>query len=327
MTGYTDNVDICIEVAHQFYELQCSQTQIAEQLHLSRPTVAAILKRAREMGVVQIVIRDPRRTAAGIQQTLEAAYPGVRILVATGHFPSEEVARQRVAAAAATFLHSILVDDMTVGLGWGTTMRQLVETLDYQQEVHLRVLPMLGGSGQMAPHYQANELVRRFADAFHGQPIFLHVPLLVDSSQLRDYLLSDSSVRAVWENFADLDVAITGVGTISTSAIDLLGVDRAWAQLFPELLHGQIAGQMCLRCFDLEGRDVEHSLDGRLMAITLPAFRRARYRVGLAVGRAKVRALQAALRGRILNVLITDEDTALQILERSGPLPEGEAVT
>jgi DNA-binding transcriptional regulator LsrR (DeoR family) len=314
---YVDNIDICLEVARLFYESQLSQTQIAEQLHLSRPTVAAILKRARELGVVQIMIRDPRNTAAGIEQALEAAYPGVRVLVAAGRFHSEESSRQMVAAHGARFLRSILANDMTVGLGWGTMMHQLVETLDFQGDVRIRVAPMLGGSGQIAPHYQGNELVRRFADAFHGQPVFLHAPVLVDSPQVRDYLLSESSVRTVWENLAHLDVAITGVGTISTSAIDVLGVDRAWAELFPELIRGQIAGQMCLRCFDVEGRDAEHSLDNRLLAITLPDFRRARYRIGMAAGRAKVRALQAALCGRILNVLVTDEDTGLQILEQT----------
>ena len=326
MATYVDNIDICVEVARLFYESQLSQTEIGERLHLSRPTVAAILKRARELGVVQIVIRDPRNTAAGIEQALEAAYPGVRVLVASGRFLSEESSRQMVAARGAQFLRGILTKDMTVGLGWGNMIHQLVETLDYQSDIHIRVLPMLGGSGQVAPHYQANELVRRFADAFHGQPIFLHVPVLVDSPQVREYLLSESSVRTVWENFSDLDVAITGVGTISTSAIDVLGVDRAWAELFPELIRGQIAGQMCLRCFDLEGRDAEHSLDSRLLAITLPDFRRARYRVGMAAGRAKVRALQAALCGQILNVLVTDEDTALQILAQTTQAPERKAI-
>jgi DNA-binding transcriptional regulator LsrR (DeoR family) len=257
---------------------------------------------------------------------LAAAYPGTQILVAPGRFISEEIARQMSASRAAAFLRSILLDGMTVGLGWGTAIRQLVATLDHQKDVRIQVLPMLGSSGQIAPHYQVNELVRRFADAFRGQPVFLHVPVLVDSAQLREDLISESSIRAVWERFASLDVAITGVGTILTSAIDVLGVDQAWAELFPELMRSQIAGQMCLRCFDVEGRDAEHSLDCTLMAITLPEFRKARYRVGLAVGRAKVRALRAALSGQILNVLITDEDTALQILERDTRTPEGATV-
>lgn len=326
MATYVGNIDVCLEVARLFYETQLSQTQIAEQLRLSRPTVAAILKRARELGIVQIVIRDPREGVDGIEQALEAAYPGVRVLVAPGRFLSEESSRQMVAARGARLLRTILTSDMTVGLGWGNMIQQLVETLDDQADLSIRVLPMLGGSGQVAPHYQANELVRRFADAYHGQPVFLHVPILVDSPQVRDYLLSESSVRTVWENFSNLDVAITGVGTISTSAIDVLGVDRAWAELFPELERTRIAGQLCLRCFDVEGRDAEHSLDARLLAITLRDFRRARYRIGMAAGRAKVRALQAALSGRILNVLVTDEDTALQILEHTAHAP-GENVT
>jgi DNA-binding transcriptional regulator LsrR (DeoR family) len=326
VTSYANNVDVCIAVARLFYESQLSQTEIAEQLRLSRPTVAAVLRRARELGVVQITVRDPRTSAADLEQALAAAYPGTQILVAPGRFISEEIARQMSASRAAAFLRSILLDGMTVGLGWGTAIRQLVATLDHQKDVRIQVLPMLGGSGQIAPHYQVNELVRRFADAFRGQSVFLHVPVLVDSAQLREDLISESSIRAVWERFASLDVAITGVGTILTSAIDVLGVDQAWAELFPELMRSQIAGQMCLRCFDVEGRDAEHSLDCTLMAITLPEFRKARYRVGLAVGRAKVRALRAALSGQILNVLITDEDTALQILERDTRTPEGATV-
>lgn len=325
MPTYADNIDMCVEVARLFYEAELSQTQIAEQMGLSRPTVAGILKRARELGVVQIIIRDPRDTAEQVERALEAAFPGVSILVAAGRFQAEETSRQMVAARAARYVRTLLTDDMTVGLGWGTMIHQLVETLDDSSNARVRVLPMLGGSGQIEPHYQANELVRRFAEAFHGQPVFLHVPVLVDSPQVRDFLLSESSVRAVWENLGRLDVAVTGVGTISTSAIDVLGVDRAWAELFPELERGRIAGQLCLRCFDVDGQDAEHSLDARLMAIPMSDFRRARYRVGIAAGRAKVRALHAALCGHLVNVLITDEDTALQLLAQADPSPKGTA--
>ena len=99
MISYANNVDVCIEVARLFYESQLSQTQIAEQLRLSRPTVASILKRARELGVVQITVRDPRTGAASLEQALAAAYPGTQILITPGRFISEEMARQMVASA------------------------------------------------------------------------------------------------------------------------------------------------------------------------------------------------------------------------------------
>ncbi len=72
---------------------------------------------------------------------------------------------------------------------------------------------------------------------------------------------------------------------------------------------------VCLRYFDAAGRPVGTSLDGRVLGIELPAFLAIPRRVAVAGGPEKVPAIRGALAGRLINVLVSDEDTARALLE------------
>ena len=73
---------------------------------------------------------------------------------------------------------------------------------------------------------------------------------------------------------------------------------------------GEIAGS----AFDAEGRLIESALRARTTAlpIELPLQR---LTLGVAGGRAKAKSIGAALRGRLLSALITDEGAARAVLK------------
>ncbi|HET6437120.1 MAG TPA: sugar-binding domain-containing protein, partial [Anaeromyxobacter sp.] len=80
------------------------------------------------------------------------------------------------------------------------------------------------------------------------------------------------------------------------------------------LAKGAVA-DVCLRYFDAAGRPVEANLEGRVLGIELPAFLAIPRRVAVAGGPEKVPAIRGALTGRLVNVLVSDEDTARALLE------------
>jgi len=314
LPSYAEDIDLCLEVARLVYERGVSQTEVAHRLRISRPTVASLLARARALGIVQISIQDPRDSSSRLERELEEKFGLLKAAVAPGRFLGEEASLQLVGLKASDLLDTLLEYGMTVGLGWGRTVEQLVQSLKGGRALNLTVVPMLGGSGQIAPRYQANELVRRFAAAFAGQPIFLHAPVVVDTTGLRRRLLADSSIRTVMERLERLDMAITGVGTASPSVMDVMGLSKAWQEIVPELQRAQVVGQICARSFDSRGSVVSTGLDRLLITVAMEQIRAARYRIGLAAGQDKVAAIAAALHGDILNVLVTDEPTAARLM-------------
>src|SRR6185436_11938383 len=82
-----------------------------------------------------------------------------------------------------------------------------------------------------------------------------------------------------------------------------------------ELVKAGAVGDIALRFFDATGRPVRSSLDGRLLGISVEQLRRTPRVVAVAGGPAKVEAISAALRARLVDVLITDSLTARSLLD------------
>ena len=74
-------------------------------------------------------------------------------------------------------------------------------------------------------------------------------------------------------------------------------------------------GDICLRFFDADGAPVVTPLNERVIAIELADLKRVDRVVGIAGGRRKFAAIRGALRGRRINVLITDRSTAERLVK------------
>src|SRR5262249_60889715 len=90
---------------------------------------------------------------------------------------------------------------------------------------------------------------------------------------------------------------------------------------------GGAVGDVCLRFFDAEGKPVATELDGRVIGMELRQLRGVTRSVGVAGGFRKFTAILGALRGRWINVLVTDRRTAERLLKRTAaePVPEATA--
>ncbi|RVN08105.1 sugar-binding domain-containing protein, partial [Sinorhizobium meliloti] len=79
------------------------------------------------------------------------------------------------------------------------------------------------------------------------------------------------------------------------------------------LMAAGAAGEICGWMFDHEGVLLPDSINERVASVPLPPRDRASV-IGIAKGRRKHEALRAALKGRIINGLVTDEATADYLL-------------
>ena len=74
-------------------------------------------------------------------------------------------------------------------------------------------------------------------------------------------------------------------------------------------------GELTGWAFDADGRIIDGGTNARLTSIP-PQVPAKALTIGAAVGSAKVPAIKAALKGRLINGLITDEATASVILKQ-----------
>jgi DNA-binding transcriptional regulator LsrR (DeoR family) len=128
-------------------------------------------------------------------------------------------------------------------------------------------------------------------------------------------LFSDFYVQQAIEMFNHLDIAFVGIGApIADSVLIRDGSILSHKELELLLKKGAV-GDIALRFFDSHGQPVRSEVDERVIGITLEQLKCIRRVVGIAGGPEKYPSILGALRGKLINVLITDSIMAEKLLQ------------
>jgi len=324
--GTRDDQQVMLQAARLYYEDSHTQEQIARALKTSRPQVSRLLQQARREGIVQIKIIDPNATHSALESQLLSTFNLAEAIVIATEGNAHDVTRRRIGQAAARYLERTLQNGDVVGIGWGRTLYETVSALDPTLRLHsgqarqarITVVPLIGGLGQIAPVFQVHELARTLADAFGGTWQNFYVPALVESDNMASSLLHSVDVKQVAARWQNLDVAVVGIGNVAFEAdIQMLFVNYINADMEARLRGSKAVGDICVRFFDAQGKPCPDAIRG-VVGIELKQLKRARRVVGIAGGASKAEAILGALRGRYVNVLVTDEAAARRVLEIAG---------
>jgi DNA-binding transcriptional regulator LsrR (DeoR family) len=298
------------KVSTLYYLRDQTQQQIAERLRLSRPAVSRLLRDAQMHGIVQITISPPRGMHLDLESRLEERF-GLEVVrvVPVEAGTGGELLKRQIGGAAASYLARTVSPGETIGLSWGTTLNAMVQAMTPLPTMDVRVVQTLGGIGPPAAEAYAAELVRRLAQLLGAAPVLLPTPGVVATPEVRDALRRDPHVQAALGHFDSLDTVYVGIGSIESNP--LLSDDHAVpAGTHDELVAAGAVADIALRFFDAEGRPVHSALDDRILGVSVDQLRKANRVVAIAGGPDKVDAIRAALKTKLVNVLITDQVTA-----------------
>jgi DNA-binding transcriptional regulator LsrR (DeoR family) len=73
-------------------------------------------------------------------------------------------------------------------------------------------------------------------------------------------------------------------------------------------------GDVNLIFINEDGEHVINKIDGRIIRISIDKIRKIKNRIGVGFGDRKVKVIIGALRGKFINILLTDEKTAKKII-------------
>ncbi|WP_312034322.1 sugar-binding transcriptional regulator [Actinoplanes sp. TBRC 11911] len=313
-----EHVRLLTKVARMYHERGMRQPQIAAHLHISQPRVSRLLKQAVSVGIVRTVVISPRGVHAELEEAVEQKYGLREVVVADSDGQTDEIAvTKAIAAAAAVYLETTLARDDRVGISsWSATLLATVDAMHPAPSLTAsRVVQILGGVGTSAAQSQATRLTGGMARHTRAEAVYLVAPGLVATASMRAALLEEPSIAAVIAAWQDLTVALVGVGSLEPSTLLRQSGNAIAAEEEQRLREAGAIGDVCMRFFDEEGRHVASALDDRVLGIGSDTLRQVPRRVGVAGGERKYRAIRAALRGGWLNVLITDQETATELLK------------
>jgi DNA-binding transcriptional regulator LsrR (DeoR family) len=302
--------DLLVEVARRFYLVGETQVEIARDLGLDPSTVSRYLKRARDEGVVRVEIRPPLRRNVDLGRQLADRFGLSRVVVASSE---EEGDLSSLADVAADYVGTLLRKGMRIGLGWGSTLSATVGCMEPGAVSDLIITQLAGGLSDPVPGIQGHELARHLASLYPGSLVhYLHAPSIVDSPAIKEAILSDSSVQAALALAAHSELALVGIGEIDPQAT-LLRASQVTPGDLELLIAAGVVGSMNGRFFARDGQPAGH-LDERTIAIEWSELAAIPIVVAVAAGQSKVEAILGALLSRCVDVLITDEATAVAVM-------------
>ena len=307
------------KIARLYYEQGLRQQAITDRLNIHQSTISRLLKRARSEGVVRISVAVPNGVFSELEEALETSY-GIQEAVVVDAINHEDHIARDLGTAAAFWLETRVKPGMVIGISsWSRSLMAMLDSLHQgDQGRNGRVVQILGGVGNTGTQYHANRLAHDLASRISADYVLLQAPGVVATSEAREVLSKDPTVKVVSNLFNKLDLALVGVGAVQPSSL-LASSGNVFSLSDLKKIQGQGAvGDICLRFFDAQGIPIKSPLMDRVIGIDLPTLKKAKTVVGIAGGSRKLAAINAALLGGWINVLITDRHTAEQLLARKG---------
>lgn len=308
-----ENTRLLVEIAHMYYDDQLTQQQIAKRLNMSRSLVSKLLTKAKELGIVEITIRDeglhPYRT---LENQMKRLF-GLRdvVLVDTSR---SQFAKKRIAVDAGRYLARKLSKARYVAVSAGRVTKEIaVKFTSSALFPNVTFVPMSGGLGEERWEVQANTVCEYFAHNCGASSMQLHAPIVVDSSEARKVLMKQHFIKDVLEKARNADVAVVGIGSslqyFELTESYLHGLDKN-----DEQFKGIIKGDISYNYFDERGKLIDCHWNRQLMSISLDELREIPEVICVAEELEKAESIYIAIKEKLIDTLITDVEVAKKTL-------------
>lgn len=296
-------------VAQRYYLEDRKQSDIAQELGVSRPLISRMLSEARELGIVEITIHEPGARAARLLDRLRLS-SSVRdgVLVEDGR--DNDATNQALSQGAVELLGRL--DARRLGVGWGYLIGQLVTWLEKHPQPNSAVAdicPLVGNASIPARNYQSNENVRLMAQQLGASPHFLYLPALPESLEEKQVLCSTEVYRRIYQQWEELDTALVNIGDYPSSP------DFASLVRYGSLLQRERAcGRMLIYYFNEAGTIIQSDQD---FAIQIPigVLRRCPNIIGVCSANTSAKALRGALKTGFFTHIVARQELLRGLLE------------
>jgi DNA-binding transcriptional regulator LsrR (DeoR family) len=314
----TTDKRLLAKVSSMYYEQGFNQQEIANRLHLSRPKISRLLKKARKEGVVQISVVKPEGNFLTLEQSIEKKFSLTEVMVVESESDiSSELIKRQVGIAAGQYLHRTIANGDTIGVTWGTTLQAMVDAMTPKKIDNTHVVQALGGVGPPEAKAHATDISRRLSQLLNSQLTLLPAPGIVGSVESKQVLLADRQVRGALDQFSEIDILCVGLGALETNPVLDRDSQELPPHLYDEMINSNAVGDIALRFFDLDGQETNSSLKDLVIGISMEELKKVNNVVGVAGGPEKIDVIRGALNGQLIDVLITDSQVAQILIEDS----------
>ena len=317
MAGNGDNdpnrLDNAARAGWLYYVAGDTQDTIARKLGISRQAAQRLVSLAMSERLIKIRIDHPIARCMDLSQHLIDRF-GLSDCIVVPSDPDATSSLAGVALAGAAELERYLKSDQPkiIAMGTGRTMRACVGQVMPMKRPQHRIVSMLGNmnsDGSATPY----NVVARLAEHVNAKHFPMPLALLAKSPEEKGLMHTQEPVRNTLDLVRQADVTFVGIGGIGEDAP--LAVDGfLLGDELRSVIDGGGIGEITAWIYDCNGRLIEGPFNDRVAGAPLEVDP-ANPVIAIAVGENKVPAILGAIRGKLINGLITNEATAESLLD------------
>ncbi|MCP8970653.1 sugar-binding transcriptional regulator [Ectobacillus ponti] len=301
------------EIAHLYYLEDCTQEQISQKVGVSRSLISKLLQKARDLGLVEIYIKDEDFRIVQLEYQLEQKYGLQDVVVVAASGMTSEAKKREIGRAGGYYLSKNLKGAASIGISWGSTLLELVKEYPVEQRGEVKVIPLVGGLGTHYVEIHANQLAYELAKKMNSSCSYLYAPAIVESKERRDRLVAMKDIYSVLEEGEDVDVALISVGNPYHEQSTLKVLEYIQDKDLEQLREQGAVADIASRFVDRSGNEVNHPVNDRVIGLPLEKLKRIKKVIGVVDGTHKLEGVLAALQGGYIDALIIDDQTALTL--------------
>ncbi len=297
-----------------YYVAGNTQDEIARKLGISRQTAQRLVSLAMTERLIKVRLDHPIARCMELSSALKQRYDLIYCEVSPTD-PTSSSSVLGIAQIAAAEMERWLrrPDPVVIGIGTGRTMRAVGDQLPAMQCPQHKLVALVG-AGKADGSASFYDVIIRVSDSVRAAHYPMPLPVIARSVEERELLVGLPSVRGVFDLVEQADVTFVGVGPIN-EASPLLKDGFITAQENEALRRAGAIGEITGWSFDVHGKLLQGGLNDRVASAPLRQPTR-RLMIGVAMGPARCTPLRAALIGKLVSGLVTDEATAERLLRR-----------
>ncbi len=296
---------LMIKTSWYYYFENMTQQQIADVLGVSRLRVIKLLEKARETGIIQFKLRQDGVDRIQLEKTLMERY-GLKDVFVVPAMPGRTEINENIAKAAAMYVRDRLTENSFINIGYGDTPSRVLNNLATMAQEPISCVSLTGGVNYYLPDTRSN--------VFNAKLYLMPAPLLASSKEMADAMRQEASVQEISRMVRLATVSVIGIGPMHETATIIKSGILSRNDFLYLSMKGAV-GDVLSHFINKDGELVESPVEDRLISTSLTTLRELKNVIGVAAGEAKVEAIRATLRGKYLDVLITDEPTATILAE------------
>jgi len=288
------------KTAWYYYYENLTQQQISDLLGVNRMRVMKLLDKAKQCGIIQFKIRSDSAKRMEVEQKLVSMFSLKDCFVVPSPINKEDT-NENIAQAASMYICNRLSGETFINVGYGDTSGRILNHLAISTEHTLSCVSLTGGVSYYLPN--ANSSI------FNSKLYLIPTPLIASTEEMATAMKTEKSVRDIEALIPLSSYSVIGIGAMEQNATVLKSGILSHNDFLLLERNGAV-GDILSHFLDENGEVIHTGLEGRTISTSLETLRKLDNVIGVAAGAQKVPAILATLKGKYLDTLITDEETA-----------------